>query len=64
MQRYALDLQHMRNDIARGAGLRCDDGEFSPSQGVEQRAFARIGLPGNHHPDTFPQQTALSTSRL
>ena len=60
MQRHAFDLDGLRHLVARGARDRRDDGQLRPRQGVEQRAFARIRLAGDHHLDTFAQQGALA----
>ncbi|MPM33493.1 hypothetical protein SDC9_80069 [bioreactor metagenome] len=59
MQRHAFDLNGLLHLVARGARNRRDDGQFRPRQRIEQRAFARIGLPRNHHLDAFAQQRAL-----
>ena len=59
MQRHALNLQQLRDLVARGARNGRDDGQFCPRQGVEQRALARVGLAGNHHLDAFAQDGAL-----
>ena len=59
VQRHAVDLDGFLHLVARGAGNGGDDGQLGPGQGVEQRAFARIGLPGNHHLDAFAQQRPL-----
>ncbi len=59
MQRHALDLDRLLHFVARGAGNRRDDGQFRPGQRVQQRAFAGVGLAGNHHLDAFAQQRAL-----
>ena len=59
MQRHALNLDGLLHHIARGAGNRRDDGQLCARQGVEQRAFARVGLARNHHTDAFTQQRAL-----
>ena len=59
VQGHAFDLDGLLDDVARGAGLRGDDGQFRPGQGVEQGAFAGVGLSGNDDFDAFAQQRAL-----
>ena len=59
MQGHALDLNRLLYFVARGSGNGGDNGQLGPCQRVEQRAFARIGLAGNHHLDAFAQQRAL-----
>ncbi|ANY61086.1 hypothetical protein MA05_01965 [Comamonas aquatica] len=59
VQRHAVDLDGLLHLVARGAGDRGDDGQLGPGQRVQQRAFAGIGLAGDHHLDAFAQQRAL-----
>ena len=60
VQRHALDLYGLLHLVAGGARNGGDDGQLGPSQCVEQRAFARVGLACNHHPDAFAQQGSLT----
>ncbi len=60
MQGHAFDLDGLRDLVTRGAGYRRDDGQLGAGQRVEQRAFAGIGLPGDHHLDALTQQGALA----
>ena len=59
MQWHALNLNGLPNRVPGGSSNRRDDGQLSACQGIEQRGFARIGLPGNHHLQAVAQQRAL-----
>ncbi|MCY1365015.1 hypothetical protein D9M69_518440 [compost metagenome] len=59
VQRHTLDLNRLLHHIARGAGHRGHDRQLGTGQRVEQRAFARVGLPGDHHREPVTQQCAL-----
>jgi hypothetical protein len=64
MQRHAMDLDGLRDHVARGARHRAHDGQLGAGQRVEQRTLARVGLARDHHLDAFAQQGALLRALL
>ena len=60
MQRHAFNLYGLRHLVARSASYGRNNGKLRAGQRIEQRAFACIGLPCNHHADAFAQQSALA----
>ena len=59
MNGHAFYLKLLLQFVARGAGNGRDDGQLFTGQGIEQGAFAHIGLTGNHHAQPFSKQCAL-----
>ena len=59
VQWHPLDLYELRYLVTRRACNGRDNGQFSAGQGIEQRALARIGLPGDHRCDALAQDGAL-----
>ena len=49
MNGHAFYLKLLLQFVARGAGNGRHDGQLLTGQGIEQGAFAHIGLTGNHH---------------
>jgi len=60
VQRHPFNLDGLLHLVARRSLDRGDDGQFDTGQGIQQRAFARIRLAGNHDLDAFAQQRALA----
>ena len=59
MHGHTFNLNGLLHHIACGASNGCDDGQLCACQGIEQRAFASVGLTCNHHFDAFAQQGTL-----
>ncbi len=60
VQRNAADLDAASNRVARGAGLRGDDGDIFAHELVEQARLAHVGLPDEHHAESLAQQASLA----
>ena len=60
MYRHTFDRNGLCQHIASSAGHRRDNRRVLSGQGVEQRAFTRIGLPSNHQCHAVSQQSALA----
>ena len=58
VHRHAVDLNRLRDLVARGARDRRHDRQLGAGQRVEQRALAHVGLAGEHHVDALAQQRA------
>ena len=60
MYRHTFYRNGLCQHIAGGAGHRRDNRRVLSGQGVEQRAFTRIGLASNYHFHAVSQQSALA----
>ena len=60
MQRHAVDVDVLAQDVAGGAGNIGHNCSFAARQGVQQARFPGVRATGNHDLHPFTQQTALT----
>ena len=60
VQRHAVDVYMLAQDIAGGTGYVGHDRRFTARQGVQQARFSGIRATSNHHLHPFTQQAALA----